>query len=157
VKPPGRELAPERICELRGLADRAVRSLESIVFGTAATVTLRRLLAVALLVAPALESGASVLALAADPHACTGHVCFCAPRPAARAETCHGGGLDRTAMTGACHHDTTTPVLAAVTPYLLPAAPALPAADDGGPAPRGRARDVASGHQRILLPPPRTA
>jgi hypothetical protein len=119
---------------------------------------LRRLLAVVLLAAPVLEAGATVFSLSTAPEMCKGHVCFCPPRPSARAESCHGGmEHDATAMTGACHHDHTTPALAATTPYLLSAAPALPGAQERGAAPLARSRNRAVGHVRIPLLPPRTA
>lgn len=120
---------------------------------------LRRLLAVVLLAAPALEAGAGVVSLAAAPEMCTGHVCFCPPRPSAGNDACHGGReRDATAMTGACHHDPTTPVVAAATtPYLLSAAPALPGVRESGPAPLASTRDRAVGHVRIPLLPPRSA
>lgn len=121
--------------------------------------TLRRLLAVVLLAAPALESGAAVLSLSAAPEMCKGHVCFCPPRPSARAESCHGGmEHDATAMTGACHHDpATSAVPAATTPYLLSAAPALLGVQASGPAPLASTRDRAVGHVRPPLLPPRSA
>lgn len=100
------------------------------------TAILRRLLAALLLVAPAFESGAALMVVSSSAHAgCTGHVCFCPPRKAAR-EACHGAAAhDSTAMTGACHHDKTSLVLAATTPLLLPAAPVLPGTRETGPAP----------------------
>lgn len=120
---------------------------------------LRRLLAALLLVAPALESGAAVLALSSErPEMCKGHVCFCPPRPSANSDACHGGmEHDATAMTGACHHDPTRPVLAATTPYLLSAAPALVGRQDSGAAPLASSHDPAVGHVRLPLLPPRTA
>jgi len=118
---------------------------------------LRRFLAVALLVAPALETGTAMLVLA-SPEMCKGHVCFCPPRPSARGESCHGGmEQDTTAMTGACHHDHTTPVVAATTPYLLSPAPVLPGVLESGPAPLARTSDGAVGHARIPFLPPRSA
>jgi len=121
--------------------------------------TLRRLLAALLLVAPALESGTAVLALSSEtPEMCKGHVCFCAPRPSASGEACHGGmDRDAPAMTGACHHDPTRPGLAATTPYLLSAPPALMGAQDRGAAPLASSPDPAVGHARLPLLPPRTA
>jgi hypothetical protein len=123
------------------------------------TKTLRRLLAVALLVAPAMETGAALLVLSSGaPEMCKGHVCFCPPRPSARGDACHGGmEHDATALTGACHHDPTTPVVAATTPYLLSAAPALPGVQESGPAPLARSGDRGVGHVRRPLLPPRTA
>jgi hypothetical protein len=122
------------------------------------TTILRRLLAALLLLAPAFESGAALMIVSSSAHAgCAGHVCFCPPRAAAR-EACHGGAEhDSTALTGACHHDTTNPVLAATTPFLLSTAPALPGTEETGPAPLARAQHVARGHLRIPLLPPRTA
>ena len=120
--------------------------------------SLRRLLAVVLLAAPVLEAGAAVFSLSAAPEMCKGHVCFCPPRPSARGQSCHEGmEHDTTAMTGACHHDHTTAAMAATTPYLLSAAPALPGVQESGPAPLVRTRDQAVGHVRIPLLPPRTA
>jgi len=123
------------------------------------TKTLRRLLAVVLLVAPALDTGASLVVLGSGaPEMCKGHVCFCPPRPSASREACHGGmEHDATAMTGACHHDPTRPVLAATTPYLLSAAPALTGVQDSGAAPLDTSHDAAVGHVRLPLLPPRTA
>jgi hypothetical protein len=125
----------------------------------AVTKTLRRLLAVALLVAPALETGAAVLVLSSGaPEMCTGHVCFCPPRPSASREACHGGmEHDATAMTGACHHDPTRPALAATTPYLLSAAPALTGAQESGAAPLFSSHPPGVGHVRLPLLPPRSA
>ena len=124
------------------------------------TLTLRRLLAVVLLVAPPLESGAAVALMSSSAHSgCTGHVCYCPPRPAPR-EACHGGNEGRAsdALSGACHHDAAeSPVLPATTPFLLSAAPGLAAARESGPAPRARVRDAAAGHLRLPLLPPRTA
>jgi hypothetical protein len=120
--------------------------------------SLRRLLAVTLLLASGLETGADVFVASSSPEMCKGHVCFCPPRPSARGRSCHGGmDHDATAMTGACHHDHATAALAATTPYLLSTAPALPGAQESGPAPLARPRDRAVGHVRIPLLPPRTA
>jgi hypothetical protein len=120
--------------------------------------TLRRLLAVTLLLASGLETGAAVFAVSSSAEMCKGHVCFCPPRPSARGQSCHGGmAHDATAMTGACHHDHTTAALAATTPYLLSIAPALPGAQENGPAPLARMRNRAVGYVRIPLLPPRTA
>ncbi|HEY8148759.1 MAG TPA: hypothetical protein VIK51_07615 [Vicinamibacteria bacterium] len=120
--------------------------------------TLRRLLAVTLLLASGLETGAAVFVLSSSTEMCKGHVCLCPPRPSARGQSCHDGmEHDTTAMTGACHHDHTTAAMAATTPYLLSAAPALPGVQESGPAPLVRTRDRAVGHVRIPLLPPRTA
>jgi len=120
--------------------------------------TLRRLLAVTLLLASGLETGAAAFVASSSAEMCKGHVCFCAPRPSARGPSCHGGmEHDATAMTGACHHDHTTAALAATTPYLLSTASALPGAQENGPAPLARMRNRAVGHVRIPLLPPRTA
>ena len=120
--------------------------------------TLRRLLAVTLLLASGLETGAAVFVRSSSTEMCKGHVCFCPPRPSARGQSCHDGmEHDTTAMTGACHHDHTTAAMAATTPYLLSAAPALPGVQESGPVPLVRTRDRAVGHVRIPLLPPRTA
>ena len=120
--------------------------------------SLRRLLAVTLLVASGLETAAAVFVLSSSPEMCKGHVCFCPPRPSARGESCHDGmEHDTTAMTGACHHDHTTPTMAATTPFLLSAAPALPGVQGSGSAPLARPRNRTIGHVRIPLLPPRTA
>jgi hypothetical protein len=119
---------------------------------------LRRLLAVVLLAAPALEAGAAVLSLSTAPEMCKGHVCFCPPRASAGGDACHGGSEhDATAMTGACHHDPTTPAVAAATPYLLSTAPALSGVQESGPVPLPSTPDRAVGHVRLPLLPPRSA
>jgi hypothetical protein len=120
--------------------------------------SLRRLLAVTLLLASGLETGAAVFVVSSSAEMCKGHVCFCPPRPSARGQSCHDGmEHDATAMTGACHHDRTTAALAATTPYLLSVAPALPGAQESGPVPLARMRNRAVGYVRIPLLPPRTA